>query len=57
MTLSCSGGGKSLELFNSDIQDWRITFARYRGIDSNIGQRLKAVEEVFAGRRRILGEL
>jgi|SRR5215472_19104253 len=39
-----SGGGKSLELFNSDIHDWRITFAD-TGINSNIGQRLKAVEK------------
>ena len=38
-----SGGGKNLELFNSDIHDWRITFAD-TGINSNIGQRLKAVE-------------
>jgi glucose-1-phosphate cytidylyltransferase len=39
-----SWGGKKLELFNSDIQDWRITFAD-TGIESNIGQRLKAVEK------------
>jgi glucose-1-phosphate cytidylyltransferase len=38
-----SSGGKTLELYNSDIQDWRITFAD-TGVDSNIGQRLKAVE-------------
>src|SRR6266498_5778376 len=31
-----SGGGKSVELLNSDIQDWRITFAD-TGINSNIG--------------------
>jgi glucose-1-phosphate cytidylyltransferase len=34
-----SGGGKKLELLNSDIHDWRITFAD-TGIHSNIGQRL-----------------
>lgn len=39
-----SSGGKKLELYNSDIQDWRITFAD-TGVDSNIGQRLKAVEK------------
>ncbi len=39
-----SGGGKKLELFNSDIDDWRITFAD-TGINSNIGERLKAVEK------------
>jgi len=39
-----SGGGKNLELLNTDIHDWRITFAD-TGIHSNIGQRLKAVEK------------
>jgi glucose-1-phosphate cytidylyltransferase len=39
-----TGGGKRLQLFNSDIHDWRITFAD-TGINSNIGQRLKAVEK------------
>jgi len=43
-----SGGGKKLELFNSDIHDWRITFAD-TGINSNIGQRLKAVEPYLEG--------
>jgi len=36
-------GGKNVTLLNSDIHDWRITFAD-TGITSNIGQRLKAVE-------------
>ena len=48
-----SGGGKSLELFNSDIHDWRITFAD-TGIDSNIGQRLKAVEKYLEGEEEFL---
>lgn len=39
-----SQGGKSLQLFNSDIHDWNITFAE-TGINSNIGQRLKAVQK------------
>jgi glucose-1-phosphate cytidylyltransferase len=39
-----SNGGKHLELLSSDIDDWRITFAD-TGINSNIGQRLKAVEK------------
>ena len=43
-----SSGGKNLELLNSDIHDWRITFAD-TGINSNIGQRLKAVEKYLAG--------
>ncbi len=43
-----SNGGKELTLLNSDIQDWRITFVD-TGIPSNIGQRLKAVEEYLEG--------
>jgi len=48
-----SGGGKSLELFNRDIHDWRITFAD-TGINSNIGQRLKAVEPYLEGEEEFL---
>ena len=43
-----SGGGKELQLLNSDIHDWRITFAD-TGTSSNIGQRLKAAEKYLAG--------
>ena len=39
-----SDGGKKLVLSNSDIQDWRITFVD-TGLNSNIGQRLRAVEK------------
>jgi glucose-1-phosphate cytidylyltransferase len=42
-----SKGGKSLELANSDIYDWKITFAD-TGIRSNIGQRLLAVKQYVA---------
>ena len=45
-----SGGGKRLELLNSDIHDWRITFAD-TGINSNIGQRLKAAEKYLAEKK------
>lgn len=38
-----SEGGKKLELMASDIHDWKITFVE-TGANSNIGQRLKAVE-------------
>jgi glucose-1-phosphate cytidylyltransferase len=38
-----SKGGRQLDLYNRDIDDWRITFAD-TGLMSNIGQRLKAVE-------------
>ena len=38
-----SGGGKRIDLVNRDISDWTITFVD-TGMNSNIGQRLKAVE-------------
>ncbi len=41
-------GGKKLELRNSDIKDWVITFVD-TGLHSNVGQRLKAVEKYLAG--------
>lgn len=44
---SLSKGGKDLQLFNSDIHDWNITFAE-TGLHSNIGQRLKAVEKYLS---------
>ncbi|HZP07506.1 MAG TPA: glucose-1-phosphate cytidylyltransferase [Terracidiphilus sp.] len=48
-----SYGGKKVELFNSDIHDWRITFAD-TGVNSNIGQRLKAVEKYLQGEEEFL---
>lgn len=48
-----SGGGKRVELFHSDIDDWRITFAD-TGIHANIGQRLKAVESYLQGEEEFL---
>jgi len=48
-----SAGGKDIGLINSDIQDWRITFAD-TGITSNIGQRLKAVEKYLEGEETFL---
>ncbi len=39
-----SNGGKNIELLNSDLQDWRITFVE-TGLQSNIGQRLVAVKK------------
>jgi glucose-1-phosphate cytidylyltransferase len=41
-------GGKDLKLASSDIHDWKITFAD-TGINSNVGQRLRAVEKYVAG--------
>jgi glucose-1-phosphate cytidylyltransferase len=48
-----SAGGKRLELSNSDIDDWRITFVD-TGMESNIGQRLKAVEKHLEGEEEFL---
>jgi glucose-1-phosphate cytidylyltransferase len=43
-----SKGSKDPRLFNSDIDDWTITFAD-TGLTSNIGQRLKAVKKYLEG--------
>ena len=48
-----SAGAKKLELLHSDIHDWRITFAD-TGKNSNIGQRLKAVEKYLDGEEEFL---
>src|SRR5256885_7673039 len=48
-----SAGGKCLQLHNSDTQDWRITFAD-TGVNSNIGQRLKAAEKYLDGEDEFL---
>lgn len=48
-----SDGGKRIELLNSDIHDWRITFVD-TGLTANIGQRLKAVEKYVATEDRFL---
>ena len=39
-----SNGGRDIQMLNSDIQDWRITFVE-TGLHANIGQRLLAVKE------------
>ncbi|MBW4625876.1 MAG: glucose-1-phosphate cytidylyltransferase [Brasilonema octagenarum HA4186-MV1] len=41
-------GGKKIKLVNSDIEDWNITFVD-TGLNSNIGQRLQAIEEYLEG--------
>ncbi len=43
-----SQGGKRVKLINSDIQDWKITFAD-TGAKSNIAQRLKAAAKYLNG--------
>ncbi len=39
-----SDGGRTIQLYNRDIADWKITFAD-TGLNSNIGQRLVAVRK------------
>lgn len=39
-------GGDQIELLNSDIDDWRITFVD-TGLNSSVGERLKAVEHLL----------
>lgn len=43
-----SNGGKDLKLLNRDIQDWKISFVD-TGIPTNIGQRLRAVQQYLEG--------
>ncbi len=46
-------GGKRVELLASDIQNWKITFVD-TGLNSNIGQRLKAVQPFLEGEEMFL---
>ena len=46
-------GGKEIELLNTDIDDWRITFVD-TGINSNIGMRLMAVKDHLKGEEMFL---
>lgn len=48
-----SQGGGKIELLASDISDWKITFVD-TGLNSNIGQRLKAVEKYLDGEETFL---
>ena len=48
-----SKSGKNLELLTTDIDDWRIAFVD-TGLTSNIGQRLKAVENHLQGEEMFL---
>src|SRR5512143_68923 len=43
-----SGDGGGVQLLDRDIHDWKITFVD-TGLNSNIGQRLKAVEKHLSG--------
>jgi glucose-1-phosphate cytidylyltransferase len=46
-------GGKKVDLLSSDIQDWKITFVD-TGLNSNIGQRLKAIQPHLEGEETFL---
>ena len=48
-----SEGGKNIKLENSDIDDWKITFAD-TGLRANIGQRLAAVKKYVANEELFL---
>lgn len=48
-----SEGGRKVELLESDIQDWRITFVD-TGMHSNIGQRMLRVKKYLAGEPEFL---
>lgn len=48
-----SKGGKQVDLLNSDIDDWNITFVD-TGLHSNIGQRLRAVQPFLEGEEMFL---
>ena len=48
-TISCGReGGKKIDYLSRDIDDWKITFVE-TGANSNIGERLKAVEPYLQG--------
>jgi glucose-1-phosphate cytidylyltransferase len=46
-------GGKQIQLMQSDIHDWKITFVD-TGLKANIGQRLKQVEPYLKGEELFL---
>jgi len=48
-----SHGGKKRQLLESDIEDWRITFAD-TSFHSSVGQRLKAVQKYLEGEEMFL---
>jgi len=48
-----SDGGRKIDLINTDISDWRITFID-TGLGSNVGMRLKLVEKYLDGEEYFL---
>ena len=51
-----SDGGRSVELMQTDIQDWRITFVD-TGLQASVGERLRAVRAPSPGRGAVPGQL
>ena len=51
-----SNGGRSVELLDSDIQGWKITFVD-TGLKSNIGQRLSYVRRFLEGEDSVSRQL
>ena len=45
---SMSHGGRTIKLFNSDIDQWNVTFVD-TGLNSNVGERLKKIERYLDG--------
>jgi glucose-1-phosphate cytidylyltransferase len=48
-----SNGGKRVEVTNTDIHDWTITFAN-TGLRANVGERLSAVSKYLSGEELFL---
>jgi len=48
-----SKGGREVQVANTDIEDWTITFVE-TGLNANVGQRLKAVEPYLKGEEMFL---
>jgi glucose-1-phosphate cytidylyltransferase len=48
-----SNGGRDIELLRRDMEDWRMTFVD-TGINTVVGERLKAVEPYIAGEQMFL---
>jgi glucose-1-phosphate cytidylyltransferase len=48
-----TNGGRRIDLLASDIQDWKITFVD-TGLNSNIGERLRAVRPYLEGETTFL---
>jgi glucose-1-phosphate cytidylyltransferase len=46
-------GGRNIELLNSDIDDWKITFVD-TGMNANVGMRLMQVKEYLKGEKMFL---